>query len=182
MRATGRGTTLLEVAVATGLAGLVAALAAELLLGAQRQAGAAAAREQAVGESSRVAHLLARELRGLNHCDVDLESDAPFQSTTLSYRVVQGYDPATELPQLDPPRASAGFRVLSLQGDAVVLARPGAPDTDLARGVSDLRFTLAAPHKLTIEVAARAKDDTGATVERRVALTIALQNTQSQAE
>ncbi|MGE0709253.1 MAG: prepilin-type N-terminal cleavage/methylation domain-containing protein [Planctomycetota bacterium] len=177
-----RGLTLLEVMVATALLAVLLTLAIQSLIGTQRQASAAGSLQRAVGESRRVAHALARELRALNLTTTDLEPDAPYQATSLSYRAVTGYDAATQKGQLSPARSGGLFRTLALVGDEVQLQVPGATGVTLAKGVEDLRLTLDAPNKLTIKVTVRAADNEGVAVARSSQLTIALPNALSDAE
>jgi hypothetical protein len=173
--------TLLEVMIAMVLASVVLFIASQFMTSAQQQATTSAVRQRTNGESRRMVHLLAREVRGLNLTATDLNPTSPFQSTSLEYRVVTGYDTGTQKVVLSPSRASGLFRRLRLQGTEILREVPGSTVT-LASGISDLRFTLASTNRLTIEVAVTALDSKGATVERRATLVITLANSTDAAQ
>ena len=170
-----RGYTLLEIMIATGVAVLLGGLVFSLLISVQRQTADALANERASSRTRLLLDLLERELLFLNLTPADLEPDAPNGSTELEYRKVIGYDKATKTVLLDPPGASGTFMKIALVGSDVVRTSPTGTIT-LAAEIYDLRFTLNAPDRLLIAVAARTRDSQGSTVQVVAEKTVFLRN------
>ncbi|RMG10414.1 MAG: prepilin-type N-terminal cleavage/methylation domain-containing protein [Planctomycetota bacterium] len=171
-----RGHTLVEVVVAAAIGAVLAGVALGMLLVVQEHAGDAAAWERATSRSREVLDRLAAELRVANLTPSDLDPDLPLAVTSLKYRRVVGYDESNDLILLDPPRASGLFHELALTADGRIERRSPGGTLSLARGVSDLRFTLVPPDELQIQVVVVQKDAQGQDIKVTAQRTIWLQN------
>jgi len=178
-----RGVTLLEILITVVMLAVV-------MLGTQRATVATATQQQIVGQSRRVAHLIANEVRDASASPLDLQDGiggVPFNSTTLRYRLVTGYNSGTGTTLLTPSRTSLTFVQISrvatgVGGESnapnyVQRTAPGVQSVNLASRIKDLSFTLNGTNQLTIKVTVAGKDDQGNTLEGSSEVTVALPNT-----